>query len=345
MRKITLIAALCCAYSVGALAGDVVQSKDPYVEYQKQLEEKQKAATAGWHFYNEEEESNEDEPKEETPAPAPAPAPAQPQQTQITAEWLNKNIPVLLNAAVNNPTQENLKNYWLAIRLSKDMASRFADNTKEFFATHPEYSEGKRRPESNYALTSYRTEVAKNKTDVVKAIFQRAGIWFFYASTCQYCAQEAPILKSMEELYGVNILAISMDGRPMPDGSFPDFVSDPSGDIYRRLMVQTTPTIYLVTNDGQQFHMLAAGIVAMDELLEALIMTAHQSKLISEDEYQSTLEVKQQLVVDHQAGPLTIDTERMKTDPQYLSQVLESKLNEFPTYGTQPFNGGINAGQ
>lgn len=353
MNRITLISAL-CAYSLGAFAAQDT-AKDPYEEYLRQLDEQQKAATAGWHWYNET-ETDEDETAEtqpEQPQPTnttPTEQPKQQQTVQITAEWLKENIPKLLNTAVNNPTQENLKNYWMAVRLSKDMASRFTDNTKTFFATHPELSEAKRRPESNYALAQYRPEVAKNKTNVVKSIFERAGIWFFYASTCPYCAQEAPILRSLEELYGVNILAVSLDGKPMPNGIFQDYVVDPTGELARKLAVQKTPTLYLVTNDGQQFHMLAEGIVTMDELLDAIITTAHSYKIISEQEYQSTLEVKQQLVVEHQSGPLEIDAERLKSDPAYLSKILEQKINEFPSYGTQDVSGltqlgGVNAGQ
>lgn len=77
----------------------------------------------------------------------------------------------------------------------------------------------------------------------------------------------------------------------------------------------------MVSNDGSQKHMLAEGIVTMDELIDAIVTTAHEYKLISDEEYQSTLEVKQQLVVDKDAGPLTIDSERLKSDPAYLSQI------------------------
>lgn len=339
MKKVSLLTLLCVISSVS-------HADDQYEEYLRKLDEQQKAATAGWHWYND--DVKQDEEEEQAPQQPTVPAePTKPEskETELTAEWLNENIPKLLNSAINNPTPENLKNYWLAVRLSKDMASRFTDKTKEFYIMHPEYSEAKRRPQSGYALATYRNEVSDNKKAVVQSIFQRSGIWFFYASTCPYCAREAPILKSLETLYGVNVLAVSLDGLPMPDGSFPNFVSDPTGKIYTELMIQKTPTLYLVSNDGSQKHMLAEGIVTMDELIDAIVTTAHEYKLISDEEYQSTLEVKQQLVVDKDAGPLTIDSERLKSDPAYLSQILENKLNSFPTYGAQSTPGVNNEAQ
>jgi conjugal transfer pilus assembly protein TraF len=333
MKKVSLLTLLCVISSVS-------HADDQYEEYLRKLDEQQKAATAGWHWYND--DVKQDEEEEQAPQQPTVPAePTKPEskETELTAEWLNENIPKLLNSAINNPTPENLKNYWLAVRLSKDMASRFTDKTKEFYVTHPEFSEAKRRPENGYALTSFKNEVSDNKRLVVQQLFQRAGLWFFYASTCPYCAKEAPVLKSLENLYGVNVLAISLDGLPMPDGSFPEFVSDPTGKIYSDLMIQKTPTLYLVSNDGAQKHMVAEGIVTMDELVDAIVIVAHQNKLISEEEYQSTLDVKQQLVVDKDSGPMRIDSERLNSDPAYLSEVLESRLNEFPTYGTQNVTG------
>lgn len=102
-EKVSLLTLLCVISSVS-------HADDQYEEYLRKLDEQQKAATAGWHWYND--DVKQDEEEEQAPQQPTVPAePTKPEskETELTAEWLNENIPKLLNSAINNPTPENLK--------------------------------------------------------------------------------------------------------------------------------------------------------------------------------------------------------------------------------------------
>lgn len=179
------------------------------------------------------------------------------------------------------------------------MASRFTDKTKSFIM--PRILRAKRRPQSGYALATYRNEVSENKKAVVQSVFNVQGFSFVF-NLSLLCKRSANI-KIARNLIWRKCFSGKSGWTTMPDGSFPNFRIDPTGKIYTDLMIQKTPTLYLVSNDGSQKHMLAEGIVTMDELIDAIVTTAHNYKY-SDEEHQSTLEVKQQLVVDKDAGPI-----------------------------------------
>ena len=53
-------------------------------------------------------------------------------------------MPKLLNAAIDNPSSENIANYYYAQRLALDKASEFSSKTKEFFMFEETLSESNR---------------------------------------------------------------------------------------------------------------------------------------------------------------------------------------------------------
>jgi type-F conjugative transfer system pilin assembly thiol-disulfide isomerase TrbB len=65
--------------------------------------------------------------------------------------------------------------------------------------------------EKNESNTQYVPTVKKKGHD----FFSQHGLVFFYASTCQYCHQFAPILKAWAEKNKVEVLALSFDNQPL----------------------------------------------------------------------------------------------------------------------------------
>ena len=84
------------------------------------------------------------------------------------------------------------------------------------YIANPQLNEDSRRPDTQFQLTTHNEQVKAGKAAAVQKVFDKAGLWFFYSSTCQYCIKEGPILNFLERLYNVNILAVSMDGLPLP---------------------------------------------------------------------------------------------------------------------------------
>ena len=195
------------------------------------------------------------------------------------------------------------------------------------------------------------------KAAAVQKVFDKAGLWFFYSSTCQYCIKEGPILNFLERLYNVNILAVSMDGLPLPGSEFADVVVDEGGVMAAKLSVEKTPSMFLVSNDGSKIHKVSEGLVPMDELLETILYVARGAGFITEQELQDSRDVRQFLMTDEasispsgelvraegsQPGEnasslIEVSKSDLERSPDVLIAQFESRLN-YPSYTTQQVN-------
>ncbi len=105
------------------------------------------------------------------------------------------------------------------------------------------------------ALDAHRTVVEKNQQTVMKDIFTKSGLFFFFQSTCQFCHEESQILQFMQNYYSVDILPISMDGRPLHNGLFQDF-NIPNAQIIDQFKIREVPTIFRFQRMGHQLSAL-----------------------------------------------------------------------------------------
>ena len=273
----------------------------------------------GFHWYD------DAQPEVNRPAiDTPPDSPSKPQPMELNSEWLKENLTKLQMAAMNNPTDENLSRYYTANRLMLDISSRFAVKSKQFFLQHPFLSETKNQPVEKVALDAHRQKVEANTMDVMKVIFQRAGLWFFYRSDCQFCAQESEILEFMKNYYGADILPISTDAKPLFNGRFQDFVV-PTIDLMKKYDIREVPTLYLVTNDGQHAQKVSEGLMSADELKNTIIVSARGIGVIDEATFQSTLDVRQNFTVGD-TGVINVTDKAYEEDPYLLQKIMQQKL-------------------
>lgn len=276
----------------------------------------------GWHFYEDPLKEQVEEEKEVQPPPI-QPKPAE--MIEINSEWLKQNLPKLLNSAMDNPSTENIANYYYAQRLAIDKANKFSDKTKEFFMFEERLSEENRRPTTSSALFAHKVETNKNKSDVFDLLFQRAGLWMFYRSDCPYCHKQFPAIEAMSKVMNVDVLAISMDGILL-DKEFPNVkhVVDPGLTLSRKFNIEITPTTFLVSNDGENVQPIKYGMASGSELVERALYAAKRMNLISEEEFIKTQEVKEILVSEQ---PIIIEKKKLEDNPALLADMLRERLD------------------
>lgn len=282
----------------------------------------------GWHFYEDPElvdEEKQEVPKAQPPAAQPNDK-KQPEMVEINSAWLKENLPKLLNTAIDDPSTENISNYYYAQRLAIDKANAFSDQTKEFFMFEEQLSESNRRPNSSNALFAHKVKTNKDKAKVFNSLFDKAGLWMFYRSDCPYCHQQFPAMESLAKIMGVDVLAISMDGILL-DKEFPGVkhVIDPNMTLSRKFQVNITPTTMLVSNDGQHFQTIKYGMASGSELVQRALYAAKRMNLISEEQFVKTQEVKDILVSKE---PLVVEKQKLEDNPSILSDLLRKRLNE-----------------
>lgn len=295
----------------------------------------------GFFWYDDPAKKSEAEDEEVLPPTGAASSPSKEEMVDLNSKWLKENMPRLLTQAMDNPTAENLSRYYTAQRLMLDISTRFSDKSKDYFLKNPMMSEKRRQPVEKVALDAHRTVVEKNQQTVMKDIFTKSGLFFFFQSTCQFCHEESQILQFMQNYYSVDILPISMDGRPLHNGLFQDF-NIPNAQIIDQFKIREVPTIFLVSKDGTSAQRISEGMISADELKNTIILAAKGMNLIDDASFQSTLDIKRQYTIGDD-GVITVNKSEMESDPFLLQKIMDQKLEGYDMPTADPVN-YLNAG-
>lgn len=295
----------------------------------------------GWYWFEDPPENSEDElEKEKTPAPAPKAEPKQDQtedKVRLDVAWLKSKMPEYQEAAINNPTRENIARYMYVQRYMLDISSRFATKTMEFTEFESELDETKRRPMSSFSLNVFKDETKKSISTVIDSINEKSHLWFFFSSNCTYCMKQLPLLKELKIRFGMNILGISMDGSVLPGMEEIEIVVDKT-NVAQRFGVKFTPTMFMAMNDGNGFTKIGEGLTSLPQMQDRILLSARLKNVITDKQYQSTQNVREINVLTDTDGTMLADAELIENDPGYLAEILKSKLADSQPVGAQLFN-------
>lgn len=274
----------------------------------------------GWFWYQQEPETSEVTAREPVDAPAdPAseesfPVPPAP----LSAAWFRENFPKFRDAAIDDPTPENVAAYLYLQRVMLDKSSRFSDLVQQAVITDPYLDEVTRRPLATFAANEMNREAGQARDTQLRAVAKRAGIFFFFQSDCRFCDIQAPILASLADRYGFEIFPISLDGRPMPNGLFQNYRVD-QGQA-RDLGVISTPAMFLAHPPDKTIQ-IAQGAISTDELVHRILLVALQAGWLDLREYEQTRSVSARATFDGARLPA-----EAVSDPQKLIEYLRQSV-------------------
>jgi conjugal transfer pilus assembly protein TraF len=289
----------------------------------------------GWLWREEHPAVVEPDPLKEPPESAGQPSnPVSEEFTELDVAWLKANMEKIMVTAINNPTQENLAAYAYSQRLMLDMSSRFSSKMTDFMKLEDALNETNRRPMAQFAINSFKGEQLMSVRQVFDAVKARSGIWFFYSSTCTYCVAQVPVLNQLKLQYGIDILAISMDGGVIPGMEEFDIVMDHGFAMSERFGVTATPSMFMVDSESKDVIRIAEGVLALPELEEKIMIVARERGFVSDEEYMLTRGVREVNVFRNDDGQIMAETEKLETDPGYLADLLRQKLKDLKPYGT-----------
>lgn len=272
----------------------------------------------GWYWYIDPRDEVKPEPPKVQP-PKPAAKTSEPAKAApFSVEWLRTNMPKLLDAAVNDPTKENVEAYLYAQRVTMDKSQRYAEQSQRVVAADPFLDENNRVPIASYTKPFFLRQAQEGKLEALKHIATVGGLWVFFDSKCNFCQPQVNTANELAKKYGLITKFISMDGKGLPNVK--QFVRD-SGQA-KRLNLKITPTTVLVVPPNN-FFVVSQGIMAQDQLSDRILLAADSNALLPKD-----LSAKMN---SYDRGVLTSDdTQQGRTDDpkvwvKYLKDRLESR--------------------
>lgn len=238
----------------------------------------------GWFWY-------QDPPEEVEPAaepepeiiPAVATMPAGPEP--LSSEWLKANLPVYLNRAIDDPTPENVRLYLYLQRASVDKANRFSEAVQAVVQGDPILDEYAQYPTGTRIATELRDAGDFARDEILRDLASRAGLLFFFDSTCERCPLQVTALQNMARMYDFEVIPISIDGGPMPDGSYPDFrVNQGQAEM---IGIMQTPAI-AIAMPPDQVAVVSHGLSTVTDLQDRVTLAALTAGWISAEDYRKT---------------------------------------------------------
>ena len=176
----------------------------------------------------------------------------------------------LLDVAVVKPTADNVLAYHQFKTKMLAQSEKFSAVSQSVIWANPAIDYNATNPVANFAQTSQRIQKNRDEEQLLRDLSKSHGIVFFFRGTCGPCHAQAPILQQLQKQYGIEVMAISLDG-----GHIPGFENArPDNGISKALTggrgVEMTPMSFLVSSDFKEITMLGAGVLAEDEILNRI---------------------------------------------------------------------------
>jgi conjugal transfer pilus assembly protein TraF len=205
------------------------------------------------------------EKKAETDEAKPA-RPAVPAAKQLAA--ITEQLDELKARAILEPTTENLTAYMHYQREQLDRASTFADVWGRAVWQNPELDYTLERPINTLGKRTWLADRKAAKASAMKALAQRYGVFYFYASACSACRVFSPIIRSLSDQYGLEVMAVSMDGGP--NETFPRYAVDTGQYERMGLTGNQVPALVLFDTQTRRPIPIGYGLMAGDEVMDRI---------------------------------------------------------------------------
>jgi conjugal transfer pilus assembly protein TraF len=188
-------------------------------------------------------------------------------------------LPEYLNAAIDDPSPENVRAYYFMQRLMMDKAERFSAAAQQVVTGDPLLDETNRYPTASFASNRRDDAAKKARDELTQRMAKTTGLFFFFDGLCNECGQQAYVLNHLKNLHGVITKAITMDGSPIDERFFAHALTD-AGQA-KQLGVQKTPAIVLVSPEKGVVEPIAQGqLLSATQIQDRMLMIAKRTGIL-----------------------------------------------------------------
>src|SRR5574338_498226 len=223
----------------------------------------------GWHFYEDPPAAEHERPTLPEQAVPLAPPSRAPELVEF--ERLQKTLEDTRNIAIMRPTEANVRRYMELESQVVGQASYFADVAQRIAWATPALDPTLQgRPVNAKALEVFEQAQGAERARSVADLARDHVLFFFYRSDCPYCHAFAPTLEAFQSRHGLKVVAISLDGGPMP--GFSDARTD--NGIATALKVSQVPAVFLAQPYSGRITPIGFGVLSESQLLERIAIAS-----------------------------------------------------------------------
>ncbi|ELA9367427.1 conjugal transfer protein TraF, partial [Vibrio parahaemolyticus] len=203
----------------------------------------------------------------------------------LSTAWFRENFQKYQDAAMDNPyNQEAMRTYLYLEKFMRDRAVAFGYERQKAVYGDPFLDSTSTRPTANFGLRSMNRKANEIRERLMMEIGEQSGLFFFYRSDDEFSKQQAPLIKALERDYGFAVKPIAMDGQPLGETLWPDYLTD-NGQA-AALGVQQVPAIYVFNPNNEQFEIVSQGLQSLTELKRRTIAAAERAAIITPEQAQ-----------------------------------------------------------
>ncbi len=200
----------------------------------------------------------------------------------IKAEVLQKILPIVQQQAIDEPTIENVSDYFFLQKMAMDKSQQFALTASKLPLYNPQLDElAKRTQTPNATLVSMQNKT-QQQSQQLAVLSQKAGLFFFYRSNCQYCHLAVRQVNMLAEM-GFIIIAVSLDQQALPNLNV--YRSEVDPHIANVFGITSVPTLVLVAPDSEQrFVILSTSLLQDPQLIDRLLQAGSMLGILPQDQ-------------------------------------------------------------
>lgn len=211
----------------------------------------------------------------------------QKKEEKVDVAWLRKHLPLLLDRAIDDPTKDNVSAFLYTQRVAMDKGQRYQEVFTKVTNEDPLLNENNRIPYATMGSQSIRNANYLAQQQAVREMAEQGGMVMFVDSICRFCSMQIPIATSLKNLYGMETLIVTIDGKA-PKGYVGQLL--PDNGLFQKIGLKLTPSIvyvhrpraYVGTADPNQYLIISQGFYAADELVKVLAFAGHDKKILSQ---------------------------------------------------------------
>lgn len=215
-------------------------------------------------------------PSEKAPASKKSELRPTPLSELKSADELKAEHAKRLAIATFNPTEQNVLAFQEVNYFVQEKAALFTDVFRRVSWQNPQFDFSTRHPAANFAQVSLSAQKTQTRSANLPKITQEWGLMFFYRSDCRFCELQSPLIKKLQEDFGFEVLAVSLDNSA--NSFFPD--AFPDNGVSKLLTngegLSRVPALFMVKRDQSASFLVSSGVLSVEDMVKRIETLATQ---------------------------------------------------------------------